>query len=70
VACSGENGRAAEFVDYGDADAYRKLSARMENPSKPMDGSRLKENINQRKWKRDYWSRASRTGAASAFSSP
>jgi hypothetical protein len=32
-----ERGRAAEFVDYGDADAYRKLSARMQSPNKPMD---------------------------------
>jgi hypothetical protein len=36
-----EGGRAAEFVDHGDTDAYRKLSARIENPKKPMDGSRM-----------------------------
>ena len=28
-----ERGRAAEFVDHSDADAYRKLSARIENPN-------------------------------------
>jgi hypothetical protein len=33
----GAHPRYAEFVDYGDADAYRKLSAQMQNPNKPAD---------------------------------
>ncbi len=33
----GAHPRYAEFVDYGDADAYRKLSAQIQSPNKPLD---------------------------------
>jgi hypothetical protein len=32
-----ERGRAGEFVDYREAEAYRKLSAQIQNPNKPTD---------------------------------